>query len=363
MNRFITLFVLLTVGISLLVSQVQSSQSITNLLFNPGFENGLNGWTTGVGSWPFSLSVAGQGHEGNYSATDIVDTVSSMDYWGQIYQEIPYNTTNATIYATLYARSNITPIARAKSGLLLQFLNSNNTVIGSQQDEIGGQTDWRYLYIATSTPSGTAKIRYSGYLYAPQDDNSSVGGQCWIDDAVLSSDFIQPPPPQTRLINSGFENGLNDWTDLYGFPSEISSNIKHSGNYAAKKTVATISNQDYWSQIFQELAVTQGRSFTAKLWVKTDINVEALANAGLLVQFLDQNGNIVGPPFQQQVGGQTDWQQLQVSGTVPTGAVKVRFNGFIWAPQDDLPSLGGIAYYDDASFNSIVIRHREPVER
>ena len=359
MNRFLALFVLLAVGLSLWISQVESNQ----LLFNGGFENGLNGWTTGVGSWPFSLSVFGQGHNSNYSATDIVDSVSGLDYWGQIYQEVLNITSNTTVYATLFARSNITPIAAAKTGLLLQFLNSNNTVIGSQQDEIGGQTNWRYLYIATRTPSGTAKIRFSGYLFAPQNDNSSVSGQCWIDDAVLSSDFIQPPPPQTRLINPGFENGLNDWTDVFGFPSEISTNIKHSGNYAAKKTVATVSNQDYWSQIGQELAVTEGRPYTAKLWVKTDMSVEARAVAGLIIQFVDENGQVVGPSLQQQVGGQTNWELLEVSDTVPTGAVKVRFSGFIWAPEDDLPSLGGIAYYDDASFNSITIHHRVPVQR
>ncbi len=316
-----------------------------NLLINPGFENGLNNWTDlyGAPSWVSTNIV----HTGTMAAAKTIDNVTN-DYWSQLYQEVPYSAGQA-FYVTMWAKTDISPVSGAKAGLIVHFLNSSGQIIGTPlQSQIGGQTDWRLLYVSGTTPTNTTKIRVSCFVWAGQGDTLAVGGNCYYDDAVLSSEYIAPPPPQTALINPGFENGRNDWTDLYGYPSAVSSTIVHSGNYAANKTIMDVTSQSYWSQLYQELVAVPGRSFSARLWVKTNMNPASSAQAGVLVQFLNSSGIVIGPRFIQHIGGQTDWQQLTVSGVVPAGAVKARFNCYIWAAQGDLAALGGVAYYDDA---------------
>ena len=141
------------------------------------------------------------------------------------------------------------------------------------------------------------------------------------------------------LINPGFEDGLNDWVDLYGFPSWLSSDVKHAGSYAAAKTIETVYGQDYWSQISQDVDYAAGQEVYITMWVKTDISPQARANAGVIVHFLDINGSILGASSQSFIGGQTDWRLLYVSGATPPETVTVRVSGYVWARQDDLRML------------------------
>jgi hypothetical protein len=77
--------------------------------------------------------------------------------------------------------------ANAKAGLQISLLNASNKVLKSYSAVIGGKTDWKKLALSVSkTPTGTAKVLLSIFLYAPRGDQISVDGKGYFDDARLA---------------------------------------------------------------------------------------------------------------------------------------------------------------------------------
>ncbi len=320
-----------------------------NLLQNPGYENGLNDWTDlyGAPSHVTSTTV----HGGALAATKSVATVSGQDYWSQIYQEIPVVPGNP-VYASAYLKTTFDPTATAKAGLMAQFYNSSGKLVVSTvttTPDVGGNTNWRLAELSATAPANAVKVRLSLFVWAAKDDAKSLPGQLFMDDVFLDK-VARAIKPKKALQNRGFENGLHDWLDLFGFPSFVSTAPKHAGTYAAGKRVETVSSQDYWSQIYQEVVLAPTQTGTASLYVMTDFAAASDARAGLIVEFLDGNNQKINDLTSPTIGGQTAWRQLSVSWTSsPPATKKARISGFIFAPRGDVPSVGGRAYYDDAT--------------
>ncbi len=338
----------MTLAVGMLLAWSAREAQAANLVHNPGFENGLNDWTDRFGA-PSKVSTT-TFHSGAMSATKSVATVSGQEYWSQISQDIAVSAGNP-IYASVYLKSTFSPAATAKGGLMVQFYNTSGKLIGTSvtAPQIGGTVNWRLIELSTTAPANAVKVRLSAFIYAAQNDNASLSGALFIDDAFLDK-IVKSPAPQTTLRNRGFENGLNDWNDLFGFPSFLSTSPKRTGVYAAGKRVETVNGQDYWSQIHQEVAITPTQTGIATVYVQTDFATNSAARAGLIVEFLNANGAVISDKTSAVVGGQTPWRQVSVSWTSsPAGTKKVRVSGFIFAPQGDVPSIGGRAFYDDAT--------------
>lgn len=322
-----------------------------NLLINPGFENGLNDWDE-LWGFPSELSTDPV-HKGKFAASKQVVRVDSQDYWSQIYQDIPV-TAGKAVYAKIYAMSTFNPLASARAGIMLQFLNANGAVIGSSLNsgKIGGNTAWRLLEVSTkSAPAGAVKVRLSGFIWAAMDDTLSVqNGRVYFDDAYLDHVY-RAPSPQTVLYNRGFENGLNDWTDIYGAPGMAVKNTTFKGMYAARKKVDAVAARDYWSQLHQDVTCPANQKIRAILYAKTIINPAANAKAGLQVEIRNA-ANKVLKAYVTKIGGKTDWRKMVVNIPVtPVGTAKIRFTAYIYAPQGDNFALGGSAFYDNASLS------------
>ena len=163
--------------------------------------------------------------------------------------------------------------------------------------------------------------------------------------------FASPATANNLLGNPGFENGISDWT-LDGPNWEIQSDVvfPQGGSIAAKNTVTDI-DQDYFASLSQSVALGSGVSIDASLQVKTNIDVRAFARAGLLVQFIDSGDNVIDS-IQDEVGGQTDWREMFVQATTPSGTVRVVYIAFLFAPANEATgsgiALGGEAYFDQA---------------
>ncbi|MBI3324263.1 MAG: hypothetical protein HYZ92_03190 [Candidatus Omnitrophica bacterium] len=327
------------------VGEVQAA----NLLRNPGFENGLNDWTDLFGA-PSNLSTT-TFHSGALAAVKSVATVTRQDYWSQLYQEIPVAAGNP-LYASIFLKTTFDPAATAKGGLIAQFYNASGAQVGStiKAPDVGGTTNWRLLELSVSAaPTGAVKVRLSAFLWAAKGDTKTRSGQLFIDDAFLDK-IVRAVQPKRTLQNPGFENGLRDWLELFGFPSFLSTSPIHSGKYAAGKRVETVSGQDYWSQIYQEVVLAPTQTGTASLWVMTNFAVTSGARAGLFIEFLDSSNRTLASLTSPVIGGQTAWRALSVSwASSPPATKKARLSGFIFAPTGDLPSVGGRAYYDDAT--------------
>lgn len=323
------------------------TEAQANLLRNPGFENGLSDWTDLFGC-PTILTDTVV-YSGSLAATKSVCTVTGQDYWSQLYQEIEVSP-GEPIYATAYLKSTFVPVATAKGGLIAQFMDADGNVLGPtvRSREVGGQTDWRLVELtAAGAPEGTVKVRLSVYLWALRDDTPSMGGGLFMDDLVFLKVF-QPLAPQLELLNPGFENGLHDWIELFGFPSFLSTTQVHSGTYAAAKRVGSLPGQDYWSQLRQELLHAAGSAGEASLFVKTDFPIVSQAQAGIFVEFLSADGQVISS-LTRGVTGETDWREVAVSWTeAPEGTAQVRISAFIYAPAGD-GSVGRDAFYDDVT--------------
>lgn len=339
------------VSILLVVTPSQANQ----LLVNPNFDNGINDWQDPHFGTGFTAD-SNIYKSAPYSASSVISDLTGDDY-SELYQNTEVSV-GQTIYATAYVKTNISPLSTsAKAGISIQFFNGGTPLGPAVKSEIGGQTDWRLLYVSATAPASTTNVKFTIYKFAANGDQQAVGGISYFDDCVVSTDYIAPPL-KTSLYNPGFENGINDWTDLYGFSSTVSSSTAHSGSYSAKKSIGVLDPpQNYYSQIYQDIYYNaNGDSYPtntavyAAMFGKTDIPPATLSNAGLQLEFIDASGAILPGTIKDQIGGQTDWRQLYLSGRTPANTKKVRLSGYIFALQTEA-SLGGSAYYDDTVFS------------
>ncbi len=322
-----------------------------NLLENPGFEQYFDNWEVLFGNIGIS-----QGQNGSLGALFLVDTVSGQNYWAQLAQVEQSIIAGDPVYASGYIKTAFPPVATATAGLMVQFLDANDNVIGQSVNSgtIGGQTDWRYLdLVSSAAPWGTVKARLSIFLWAAQDDQASLTGNMYADNFTLVEE-VRPLLTGKILRNKGFENGLHEWTDEFGYPVFLSTDIVHSGTYAAGKQVKSIPGVDYYSHIYQTLTKPLFTSSNPKFsgYIKTDFlpctpkvgNCSGVA--GLSVEFLDENGTVL-EERKAEVFGQTDWTQYTVDLIpTPAGTNGYRLNAFIYGPQGS-PDVDRNAYYDD----------------
>ena len=340
-----------TLGLLLAAALLLPPSSVwaANLVSNPGFESGVSFWKELFG-FPSTIETA-QKRSGVYSASKYVGNVSGQDYWSQVYQEVAL-TANQPVYAKIYVKTTFSPEATARAGLMLQFLNSSNQVVGSSVTSrmAGGTlTGFRLLEVSVAkAPAGTAKVRMSGIIWALKDDIKSLNtGKAYFDDASLDKIF-KAPALQTGLLNGGFENGVNDWIDPFGVPAVLDKTVKQAGVYSVKKTVTSVTGQDFWTQIYQDIAIAPAKIATGKIYIKTGFQPISSAVAGIQIEYFNAANQVIGTVSKTQ-GGTTGWAAYTVAATAPAGTVKLRLSAFIWAPQGDLPSVNGTASFNTAT--------------
>lgn len=232
---------------------------------------------------------------------------------------------------------------------MLQYFDAANVAHEIAKQQISAVNNWRQLYISGTIPAGAKRVRVSGFAFAIKDDPYAPGGTVNFDDFVYSYNVIPPPAANTYLLNTGFENGLNDWSNLYR-PAFLTREYVRSGTYAAKFIIDDVQADAYRGELRQEIACAAGKIVTAKLWAKTLFSGLSLAKAGVKIAFLDSQGNPHNS-ITSTIGGTRDWTLLQVSATAPVGTVRVRFNCVVNAGRFDPYAEGGIAYFDNASLS------------
>lgn len=323
---------------------IAKTEAPGGIITNPGFESQLSGWT------PVSfIATSAEQHSGTYS---VVDTIpDATGHWGFIYQdEYPFSA-GTDIYASAWGKSDIGELSTAKGGLIVQFLNGSNGLISEIKSQIGGRTDWRQLYVAGTAPGTTAKVRIGGFIWAGTGDTEAVDGKFYIDDFVVSTDYIVPPPPQTDIINGDFENGVNDWDPDpalgQGVPFYATDLFVHSGSIAVENTIGDTTPREHWGEIYQEISYEPGRAAFVTAWVKTEIDPLSSAVGGIDLQFYDAAGQPTGTRAYSQIGAIRDWTLLYVNKIAPPDAATLKIGGFVWAARYDSLAVNGKVYLDD----------------
>lgn len=349
---------LVSIMFGLLVLGFYSPAYAANRIINPGFEDGLNDWSDLFG-FPSDIDAI-QHRGGAYSASKEVALLSNIDpYWSQLYQEVAY-APGERLYARAYIKTAFSPEATARAGLMVQFMDNADNVLGASLSSatVGGQVGWRLAEVASNAaPAGTTKARASLYLWAAAGDTISyLNGRVYFDDVLLDK-INKVPAMQKTLLNRAFENGLNDWLELYGAPAILQvlskGGVVYSGGYAVSKKVAAVTQQDYWSQLYQDVACQAGQEVTASLTVKTTFNIIAKAQAGLQLEFFNSTGQKLASVV-KKIGSQKAWRKLAITVlSAPAGTYKVRMSAFVYAPKGDQPSLSGAAFFDLAALSIV----------
>jgi len=323
-----------------------AGQCLANMLDNPGFETGnFAGWDDIWGpGWQIQSNEV---FAGNFSAENIIPDVANNDHFGGIFQEETVSP-GITIYAALQTKTIINPQSSAIAGLKLEFYNGSTQILQEQTD-IGGQNDWQQLYLAVEAPAGTTSVKFFAFVWATQGDNFATGGEVYFDEAILTTDYIAPPPEPYCLLNPDFQNGLHEWTQ-YGPNWQIDPN-GYLGGLSAMNTMTT-SSLEYWVSLYQLRDLSAGELIRACAKVKTSFNQNIYAAAGLLVTFLDTNGNPIEDgngnivEGKDEVTGSQDWTQLYVTATAPATTVEVKLEVFLWADAANPSGLDATAWFD-----------------
>jgi len=330
------------------------------LLTNGDFENGiLSGWTQLFPpSWSAETTVV---HQGAISAKNTISTINNQDYFASLYQDCTAAQCGAdgqTIYATLFVKTDLEILSNARAGLLLEFYNGN-TFISSAKHEVGGLNDWRQLYVSAVIPTETTKTRFHVFVFAPENETQgggiALGGVSYFDEAVLSSDVIPPPPPQTDLVNPSFENGYVDWERIFPVAGQLSiEQVAVDGLYSAKFTLQSSAVQSSFAAAFQRLQYQSGPVF-AEAMVKTAIDPLSQASAELKLEYRDINLNSLG--FEKvSLQGNNSWTRLLLDNsglgyTPPPGTYWIDVLVLTFVPQNDTLSNGGTANFDKVIFS------------
>ncbi len=159
------------------------------------------------------------------------------------------------------------------------------------------------------------------------------------------------PNPSNCLSNPGFEEGQNNWTDLFGFPTEFQTVVVHSGAMAAKKLATILDpDEDYWSQVYQiEEEINASDPVYASGYLKSTFHPMLAAKGGLLAEFMNDANQVLSSIQSDQIGGETDWRFVELGmASVPTGTTKVRLSAYIFVDNNSNPGLVmGDLYIDD----------------
>lgn len=327
-------------------------------LVNKGFENGLDQWGDLFG---FPATISSPGFGGSFfAAQKTIGQLVGQDYFSQVFQEVFFNAAgdpfpnDVDVFATAFAKTNQDPTVPSISGLQVELIDDTGVVVDIGTDFIGGQTDWRYLFVKTTTPeTGTiSKIRISGFQFASEAD-SALGGDALYDDFDYSLGVsLAPPPPQTDLINPGFENGNHDW-DQDNTPPQVSLNPVFSGNFASEFEVdGTVLSQNYFGSASQDLVVGDNDRINFEAYVKTNLDPLATSVATVTVEFYDADGAFIsGQTDPVGISGVTDWTLIRLDDVpIPSTAVTARVicSLFVDSPSATPATVGGKAWFDDA---------------
>jgi len=359
-NKIILFISIFTVLISSNAFSQGMEIAPNNLLTNGNFENGINSWNVGGPNWLPETTVVKQG---KISAKNKIGTISKADYFASINQVFNLGS-RQNVYATIYVKTNINVKAFTRAGVTVEFLDSSNKVISRIQDEIGGNTDWRKLYTAGTSPAGTAKVRYNVFVFASQAETTppngiAIGGLAYFDDAVLSTTPLQTPLIPTHLVNTGFENGYVDWNLIFQPALSVDDKNSTKGSFSAKNVITVNNKQDFFSAAYQDLRYLNGPVFASSK-IKTSINPASTGLAELKLEFYNQ----FNPPssvkplgsVSSTLRGNNNWTTVVINGngkgvTPPVGTVMVRVMVLTFAQKNNSAANGGVANFDEIVFS------------
>ena len=251
--------------------------------------------------------------------------------------------------------------------------DSTNTYLPEQDG--ADVSDWTQLSVSGTAPPNTvsAKLLLIHVLTPP----AFGGGTVRWDDAALTGPASEPPPPtdQELLTNGGFEMPSAETGDVYCSTGWQCFNAGNFTNNTAGPAFGPVSHEPGTQSLkqfgvdsgaFQTVEAVPGAPYVASAWAMNWTG-DPFNNLGILQLTFwdgpDGTGNQIGPAFEDfvdpiddsvniylpvQDGAETtDWTQVTVSATAPTGTVSAKLL-LLHVLTPPAPG-GGSLRWDDAS--------------
>lgn len=253
------------------------------------------------------------------------------------------------VTATLWAMTPAAnPILSGGARIKVEFFNGASPLGSVESSNFltssSTKDTWIQGKLEVIVPPTATSLRYQ----AMHNIGGTGGGALYFDDALLT--FLPAGTP----ANGGFETAdtvATDaafWNEPTGFSR--STEVARSG-LSSMKSVGTPANG--FPASTQEMLVSGyvGETFTAKLRALTpSSNPITSGGARLKIVFRNASNSDIAsfdPLFLNPASPQDTWIEGTVTGTIPTGAVRVRFQ----VMHDVGGTTGRTLYFDDASFS------------
>jgi len=334
-----------------------SSQSFaqTNLLANPNFESGAANWTFGPGSAPTSNPA--KVIEGTTSACTQILVFPNQDFFSSTEQNVTItNPTQNRYWFRLDVRPQFSNESKGvRVGLLIIGRNSSNGETFRQQREIGATLPVVTMDVDNvQFPASTVRAEFKAFAYATQAASQTYQGQefCF-DRALATTTALTPLPKFTSVINGDFEFNTILWNEE-GNPATM-FNVPFTGNWAIlQELVPFTGNQDSFNRIYQDVycnangsPCSPGQRMSAGAGVYSYFDRDKVMDAGLMMQFIDANGQIIRDSFNNPItitdffnGINQGWYRFTFVSTdtlnppgMPAGAVAARIGAYQFAPK------------------------------
>lgn len=264
-----------------------------SFLSNPDFESGLSSWITGS-----SVSTTSDSHSGTYGA----NLTGSNSY---VYQSKTGITPGRVYDLSFWGKIENGP---SSAVVVIRFKNSSNNVLNVTTIDVTS-TYYAAYYASATAPTGAYYID----VYAFKSGSS---GRLKVDDFCVQETI---PTIGSCILaqNTGFENGMNNWSISGG--SISNSTDAHSGTSAAE----FVSNS---TTLTQRLAIQPSQTYELTVWAK--VTTSAPSYAEVFLDWVDYNGNVIHSIIQPILSNVTEYKQFTLTGTAPSNAAYAEIGGY-----------------------------------
>jgi putative cell wall-binding protein len=314
----ITLIVIalsLIISISTPLMENHRASAILNYVPNFSFEEvdtsgNIIGWSKFSSNTDMSVST--DTYQSGKQSLEIVDNSSSSSM-GAISDNI------SVIPNEKYKAS---AKADSTSGqIYLRFYDGSNNYISQTFAGTKTQTGWNTVEVSGQAPSNAKYARILLYSHG-----SRVG--------TIHYDSVNF---QRVLKNYGFEEGSDStipgWTKKWGLGATLSTSQVYNGANSAR--IYDNSTSSPGGVESDKFVVTEGETY------KVSANIFTNTSAQLYLRFHDSNGTLISSKVATYSGRMSEWSNISVSGTAPTGTKSASI--IIYTTSTDT----GTAYFDE----------------
>jgi hypothetical protein len=365
----------LPIVLTALATVASAASAETNLLTNPGFEDGggsYDGWTILFGTGPnistpatdniFRSGSAASKIFGEFSGCPIPNF--DVGGYGQFFPPTAGQIYELSGYSYVSSGDPMTgsiPCASNRCVAKIAFFNApvggteisvNEVVVGDASTPLD---TWTPFSVSAPAPDGAMRVEALILFLQP----GCAEGSTFLDDLSFCETAPPPPLPDNVLVNPSFDAGLTGWTAFGNVEPETRAFGLRTAPGSAK-LFGPFANPGDASAMSQSFAATPGLDWQLQVWSfhtceESPISPTGLNYGSAKIVFKDGGGAVVDSAetiIADSTSPLGTWTHHSVAATAPTGAVTV--DAFLLFVQPDSTENGAI-WVDDVVFRETVL--------